>query len=41
MFFSPRIEQPAEKIPSVGNMIFTTDLSAEIRKDLSKLTIKG
>ena len=41
MFYSPRIERPAEKIPPVGNMIFTADLSAEIRKDLSKLTIKG
>ena len=30
-----------EKIPSVGNTIFTGNLSAEIRKDLSKLTLKG
>ena len=38
---SPRIKQPTEKIPSVGNSIFTADLSAEIRKDISKLTLKG
>ena len=41
MFYSPRIKRPAEKIPSVANTIFNVDLSAEIRKDLSKLTLKG
>ena len=41
MFYSPRVKRPAEKIPSVGNTIFTADLSAEIRKDLSKITLKG
>ena len=41
MFYSPRIKQPAEKLPSVDNTIFTVDLSAEIRKNLSKLTLKG
>ena len=41
MFYSPRIERTAEKITPVCNMIFTADLSAEIRKDLSKLTIRG
>ena len=41
MFYSNRIIRPAEKIAPVGNTIFTADLSAEIRKDLSKLIIKG
>ena len=41
MFCSPRITRPTEKIHSVGNSIFTADLSAEIRKDISKLTLKG
>ena len=41
MFYSPRIKRPAEKIPPVANTIFNVDLSAEIRKDLSKLTLKG
>ena len=36
-----RIKWLTKKIAPVGNSIFTDDLSAEIRKDISKLTLKG
>ena len=40
-FYSPEIEHPSKKIFLVNRTIFEADLSVEMRKHLSDLTLKG
>ena len=41
MFYTPIIEHPAKKRSSGDTTIFTADISAETRKPLSEVTLKG
>ena len=41
MFHSPIIERPAKKRSSGDNIIFIAEHSAEVRKPLSELTLRG
>ena len=41
VIYSPIVEHPAKKTSSFDKTIFEDDLSSEIRKPLSELTLKG